>query len=300
MRLLPIGLAALTMAACDRSKAELEKTLAQVQQVSAEKDSLLKDVMQTSQFIAEVNAELARVRSRAAGRPVRGGEGDLESGLTPSQQREAIKLRVKELADRLNESESRLTASRNRVRELSANNAAMARQLAAYDSTIAAFKSIIDNQKTEIASLQEQVGALTTENKALKTENVQLAGEKMQLTEEKTALTKERNTVYYVIGRADDLVKQGVLDRTGGFLGMGKTQVPARDLNPAVFTSIDKTQVTEIPFPRADRPYRIVTRQDVGGLETTPDKDGRIRGGLKIKDVERFWAASKFLIVVEQ
>ena len=67
-----IALAALavTAVACDGSKKELEKTVAQMQQISAEKDSLLKDVMSTSQFIANVNSELAKVKSRSAGKPV--------------------------------------------------------------------------------------------------------------------------------------------------------------------------------------------------------------------------------------
>ena len=37
--------AVLAIAACDRSKPELDKTLVQMQQISAEKDSLLKDVI---------------------------------------------------------------------------------------------------------------------------------------------------------------------------------------------------------------------------------------------------------------
>ena len=64
-----ISLAVLLVAACDGSKKELEKTLVQVQQISAEKDSLLKDVMATSQFIADVNSELAKVKSRNASSP---------------------------------------------------------------------------------------------------------------------------------------------------------------------------------------------------------------------------------------
>jgi hypothetical protein len=44
----------------------------------------------------------------------------------------------------------------------------------------------------------------------------------------------------------------------------------------------------------------VITRQDVSALETAPDKDGLIRGGLKIVNPDKFWAASKYLIVIEQ
>ena len=139
MRKFTLFIAALTLMACDKSKPELDKTIVQMQQISAEKDSLLKDVMQTSQFIADVNTQLATVKSKNAGKPVKGAAANAESSLTPAQQRDAIKTKIKELTDRLNEAESRLGASRNRVKELTANNAALTSQLASYDSTIAAF-----------------------------------------------------------------------------------------------------------------------------------------------------------------
>ncbi len=300
MKRFAILAAVLMVAACDRSKPELDKTIVQMQQISAEKDSLLKDVMQTSQFIADVNTQLATVKSRNAGNPVQGAAGGTETSLTPAQQRDAIKDKIKELTDRLNEAESRLGASRNRVKELTANNAALNTQLASYDSTIAAFKTIIDNQKTEIVSLNAQLAALQTENAALRQDKAQLTTDKTQLTEEKSSLTGERNTVYYVIGTKDELLKKKIIDQAGGTLGLGKTQVPSRDLNPLDFTAIDKTKVSEIAFPKADKTYKVITRQDVTALETVPDKSGRIRGGLRITNVDKFWAASKFLIILEQ
>ncbi len=300
MKKLLILAAMFSLAACDRSKPELDKTLVQMQQISAEKDSLLKDVMQTSQFIADVNTQLATVRSKNAGKPVKGSAAGAESSLTPAQQRDAIKTKIKELTDRLSEAEARLGASRNRVKELTANNAALTSQLASYDSTIAAFKSIIDNQKTEIESLNTQLAALQSENASLKQDKVALTSEKTALVEEKSSLVTERNTVYYVIGTKDELLKKKIIDQAGGALGIGKTQVPARDLNASDFTAIDKLKVMEIAFPKADKAYKIITRQDVTALETAPDKSGRIKGGLRITNAEKFWSGSKFLIVIEQ
>ncbi|MFI5245291.1 MAG: hypothetical protein ACHQQR_08715 [Gemmatimonadales bacterium] len=300
MRTFAVLVALLAIGACDKSKPELDKTLVQMQQISAEKDSLLKDVMQTSQFIADVNTQIATVKSLNAGKPVKGAQSSAEAGMTPAQQRDAIKDKIKLLTDRLNDAESRLGTSRDRVKALTANNAALTSQLVAYDSTIAAFKSIIENQKTEIGSLNAQLAALQTENASLKQDKAQLTTEKTQLTEEKSSLTTERNTVYYVIGTKAELLKKKVIEQSGGTLGIGKTQVPARDLNPADFTAVDKTKVSEIAFPKADKTYRVISRQDVSALETAPDKNGRIRGGLKIASADKFWAASKFLIILEQ
>src|SRR5512133_3039252 len=248
--------AVLTLSGCV-SKKDYEKELAQVKLISAEKDSLLKDVMSTSQFIADVNTELARVRDAKAGKPVVGASGELSSA-SPAEQRAQMLERVKQLTDRVNDAESRLAASRQRVAALSGDTKTLTAQLAQFDSTITAFKSIIENQKAEIASLTAQVGALQGENVVLKTE-------KTQLTTEKVALTVERNTVYYVIGTKDELRKKGIIVKRGGILGIGSTDIPATTLNPADFTSIDKLTTTEITLPKADKSYRVLSRQDLVG-----------------------------------
>jgi predicted nuclease with TOPRIM domain len=304
LTILAFGLASL--AACDKSKPALEQALAQVQQISAEKDSLLNDVTATSQFIAEVNAEISKVRTENS-RPTSVQPTDVADNMTPSDRRARVLGKVRELTARVDASEKRLAASRARIVALTGSDSSMKTQLAAYDSTITAFKSIMDSQRAEIASLNEQVTTLTGQNTELKTTNFQLTSDKTDLTTqrdqlsgERDKLTNERNTVYYVIGTKKELEDRHIIVKTGGALGIGKTAVPARQLNPADFTSIDKTQVLEIPLPKGEAEYGILTRQDNKALEVVPDKDGNLRGSLKIKDAETFWAASKFLIVIER
>lgn len=87
MRRLSMVAVVLTLIACDRSKPELEKTLAQVQQISAEKDTLLKEVTATSQFIADVSSEIAKVRNANTGKPTNMAPGDMADNMTPAQRR---------------------------------------------------------------------------------------------------------------------------------------------------------------------------------------------------------------------
>ena len=293
---LMIAVATLALTACDNSKAELQKQLEQVKLISAEKDSLLKDVMATSQFIADVNTELSKVKDAKAGKPTQGGAGELETP-SPAEQRTRMIARIKQLTDRVNEAESRMAASRQRVAALSGDNSKLTTQLAQYDSTITAFKSIIENQKAEIASLTSQVGALQGENTVLKADKATLTTEKEALTGEKAALTVERNTVYYVIGTKDELRKKGIIIKKGGILGAGATDLPATSLNPADFTSVDKTKTASIPLPREDKSYRVLSRQDLGATEQ-PVKGG-YKTAIKITNAEQFWGASKFLIIVQ-
>ena len=72
----------------------------------------------------------------------------------------------------------------------------------------------------------------------------------------------------------------------------------ATDKN-STFTAIDKRQVTTIPLPDSTKAYRIASRQDVGALSTPPDDGGNVRGAVRIAEPVRFWAGSKFLILVQ-
>ena len=299
-------LAVALLGACDKSKPALDESVAQVQKISAEKDSLLRDVVATTQFITEVNAELNRARGSGVGKPVVKAGGDLPDTLTPAQARAQMQARVAALVTRLNESEGRLAASRARVANLVKNDASAKAQIAAFDSTITSLRVMIESQKQQVSTLNEQVATLTAENAVLQkdkgqliTEKSQLTSEKDQLTAEKGQLIAEQNRVYYIVGTRDDLVKLHVLEMTGGFIGIGRTAVPMRDLSPAAFTEIDRTKVTTIPFPSSDKSYRVVTRQDLGALETPPADPSELKGGLKIANATKFWGASRYLIVVE-
>src|SRR5205085_5833668 len=58
--------------------------------------------------------------------------------------------------------------------------------------------------------------------------------------------------------------------------------------------------VQQITVPDTSRRYQIVSRQSLDDAEA-PQRDGpSFRGNLKIKDIDKFWAPSKYLIIVER
>ena len=61
-KLILVGALAILATGCV-SKSEYDKQMEQVAAISSEKDSLLKEVVATSQFISEVNGELDKVKS---------------------------------------------------------------------------------------------------------------------------------------------------------------------------------------------------------------------------------------------
>jgi len=86
-----------------------------------------------------------------------------------------------------------------------------------------------------------------------------------------------------------------VLTEEGGILGFGKSLAPSRAMARNVFTRIDRLRDSVIALPEA-REYRIISRHDPGLVDVEVRR--AVGGTMHIKDPERFWSASSWLIVV--
>ncbi len=260
---------------------ETQARIDSLSQASAQKDRLVEEIAENTRFVSEISAELAK-----AAVPPKKLKVSSESPLRAS--RDTLIQKIRYITARVREIEPKLQDSERRISELTSISDSLRNALAA---TMQNLQGVIDSQKEQIAALTEQVETLTAENVALKDtiEN----------------MSTEANTVYYVVGTKDELEQKGIVKEEGGarFLFVlwksGKTLVPARSLDPSVFTPVDRRHFSQLPLPATDREYRIVSRQDVGALETPPSGDGTITGRVKIADSARFWANSKYLIIVE-
>jgi len=270
----------------------------QVQQMttlSATKDSLFRDLAETTKLLADINTELATVRTgNRAVEPVVSPESQLAA--SPSDRALVLK-KVKDLTARVKNSESRLATSQRRIRALTAESDSFRVVLADFQTTIDGLNSMVDNQKSTIANLESELNTS-------RAQVVALTEEKTVLQDTVSAMTTRENTVYYVIGTKQELKDRGIIKEVGGtrFLLVtrtGETLKPADNLDPSMFTAIDRRQTSEIPLPRPDKQYRVVTNQNIAYANVSQDNNGRVRGTLQISNPEQFWTNSKFLILVE-
>jgi len=296
-----IVLAVVATTGCNQ--AELKKALAEAKAAEAQKDSLLTEVLETTQFVSDINSELAKaksitVKSASTDPGVPGAKRDRE-------ERVASLERVKQVIAKLNESEAKLAETETRAKQSRQRNARLLAQIETYKKTIEDLKTTAEQQKTEyemaLAEKDTQIATLAGRVDTLTNQNTQLTGDKTALSDTVANLTSYKNTVYYAVGTKDELMKKGVITKEGSkFLIFGGTRLePARNLNVEAFTAIDKTQQTSIPLPRTDKKYKIVSRQSPSHLTSTVNKDGKVTGSVEIAQPEEFWSASKYLILVQ-
>jgi len=277
MTKLKFTLAALVfvVAACGTS-AETERKLADLEQVNAQKDSLMQEVAISSRLISDVNVELAKVK-------VRNNRLRISSESPITAQNDTLIAKLRYVVARVQETENALNQSRERVKGLTQLSDSLR---AAYDSTVGNLQSVIASQKTTIDLLTDQVSTLSAEN---------------------VALRDSLSTGYYSVGTRDELKKKGILTEQGGgrvlfvLWRTGKTLQPARNLDPSLFTPIDTRQVTQIPLPVARGEYRVASLQDLDYIAEERD-DGKYRGTptLTITSPVDFWRNSKFLIIIKE
>jgi hypothetical protein len=291
-----LGILAVASTGCNRSKAELAKALAESKAAEAQKDSLLTEVLETTQFVSDLNSELAKAKAIAVS-----GEGTdrgMPGAQLDNEERKATLERIQQVIARLNESEAKLTVTENRVKNAKIRNARLLAQITTYKQTVEDLKTaaeqqraeqeaIIADQRTQIANLSGQVDEL----------NVQTAS----LRDTVVHLTAYKNRVYYAVGTKDELLKNGVVTKEGSkFLFFGGTRLePARKPNLDAFKMVDKTQTVSIPLPRPDKRYKIVSRQSPEYLTGQVRENGEVEGVVEIAQPEEFWSASRYLILVE-
>ncbi len=261
--------------------------------VSAAKDSLVRDLAETTKLLSDINTEILKVSTaKKPVEPVVGNEG------VATNDRAMILKRVQDLTVRLKTNETRLATSQRRLRALSQESDSLKVNLTGLQQTIDGLQATLEAQKNTIATMeaeltgaQQQVASLTEE--------------KTVLNDTVSALTGRENTVYYAIGTKKDLEQKGVVTETGGtrfliFTRTGEVLKPVDHLNPTDFTAIDRRAVTRIEMPNPDKEYQLITDQNITASNIAPDSKRRIKGALEITNPEQFWAQSKFLILIEK
>ena len=278
------------------SRANLTKALAESKAAEAQKDSLLTEVLETTQFVSDLNSELAKAKIAAL-------EIGEDRGVPGAQQdkaeRQATLGKIRQVIERLNESEAKLTETEKRVKNAKVQNARLLAQIATYKQTIEDLKTAAEQQRAEteaiIADQRNQIATLAGRVDTL-------SWEKGWLIDTVAHLTAYKNRVYYAVGTKDELIKSGVVTKEGSkFLFFGGTRLePARRPNVDAFTMIDKTQTLSIPLPRTDKSYKIISRQSSDYLAGDVTEKGEVKGVVEITSPEDFWSASKYLILVQK
>lgn len=247
-------------------------------ELSAQKDSLTRIVLQADEFIMHIDSTVRTVKGLPKGKAKNERLDPLAQQI---ENRKEVLARVDALVKRARVTASQLAAAQRENAELRVKAESDAQLVADLGATI-------QRQQASIDGLQVRVDSLN--------------GVTRDLEGRLTTLAEAHNKAYYVVGTEDELLKKGIVVREGGanllIARPGRTLQTARTLDPSVFVPVDQRRAQEITVPDTSRRYAVVSRQSLDYADVADRDRTTFRGNLKITNPDQFWASSRYLVLV--
>src|SRR4051812_11366184 len=150
MKYIGLLLAIATTSLGCQNRADLTKALAESRAAEAQKDSLLTEVLETTQFVSDLNSELAKAKVAEL---ELGEENGFPGAQQDKTQRKATLARIHQVIDRLNESEAKLILTEDRAKSAKIRNARLLAQISTYKQTIEDLKTAAEQQQAETEAI---------------------------------------------------------------------------------------------------------------------------------------------------
>ena len=279
-KLMLFAVCAIAVASCNQDKAN-KADLAMIQQrdsleqIIAQKDNEINDMMTTLSDIEEGFREIAEAQDRVT--LAKQGEG------TNTRQRiqenvqfiQSVMKQNKELINKLKQQVRESTVKSDQLKKLIDQ---LTSQMEEKDKQLAALREELDKKDIHIAELDEQVADLNSNVNQLKEET-------SQKTQTISNQDKQLNTAWFVFGTAKELKEQNILD--GG-------EVLRSNFNKDYFTKIDIRIDKEIKL--YSKSAKIKTAHPESSY--TLYRDANKQYVLRINDPQTFWSTSKYLVVL--
>ena len=186
---------------------------------------------------------------------------------------------IKILSKKLQENESMLMALNNAVKQEKNKNSLFA-------SKVTDLREEIDKSNREVYYLKEELNSMNASFEAI--------FKKYNLQNKKISVINQKlNEVAYVIGSKFELLDNGVLTKSGGLIGIGKSRKLNSDLNTDYFTYVSKYKFQNILL--GYKSVRLMTSHPTNSYKLSNANE--IIDSLIIINQDDFWRNSKFLVV---
>ena len=186
---------------------------------------------------------------------------------------------IKILSKKLQENESMILALNNAVKLEKDKNSQ-------FVSKVTDLREEIAQSNIEVYYLKEELNSMNASFEAI--------FKKYNLQNKKISdLNQKLNEVAYVIGSKSELLDNGVLTKSGGLIGIGKTRKLNSDLNTDYFTYVSKYKFQNIPL--GYKTVRLMTAHPTSSYRLSTSNE--IIDSLIIINQDDFWRNSKFLVV---
>jgi chromosome segregation ATPase len=284
VKVLPFLLIVLTISSCQKYKKEIN-------QLNMSKDSVQTIANDRSnkilQYVASFNDIQSNLDSIKRVQKILNVNLSNPNAEVDQDQKQKIIEDIALLNNLLNENkkmvaslQSKLKKSNKRIAELEQMIANYQQQLIEKDSEITALNSKVEGMQININELNQKVNVLADES-SKKSETIKQQKDEM-------------NTVWYCFGSKKELLENNVIEKAGGFVGLGKTYKMKSDFNRDYFKKVDARKLSDIML-KVKKAELITTHPDGTFHFTGNEKSVE---SITIDKQDEFWSASKYLVIL--
>lgn len=277
-------LAMILFSSCQKQKREIEM-------LNSSKDSIIQVVSEREQVIVDYIASFNDIQERLDS--IKAAQKILDVQLSGSDveirkaNKDEIINDIMLINNLIEDNKKTISALRSRLKssnlkstELQTMIDNMSRQIEEKDAEIVTLNSKVEKLEINIASLGIKVDSLS------------------RVGEEKSATIKKHvdamNVAYYCFGTLDELVANNIVEKSGGFLGLGRSVKMKEDFNQDYFMKVDIRDFKEILL--MSKKAELITTHPNGSYRFT-NADDKVEY-LYIDKPDEFWKASKYLVVL--
>ncbi|BDX37946.1 hypothetical protein CYCD_13010 [Tenuifilaceae bacterium CYCD] len=167
-------------------------------------------------------------------------------------------------------------------------------KVAEFEKMLAQTQKQVEERDAEIAELKEKLATLNFSIETLNAKVDTLTEDNIELNVKVNKQTEAINTAWYTFGSKKELLEHGVIDKTGGFLGIGKTTKMKADFDNSYFTKVDISQVKSIDL--FVKKAKLITTHPSDSYQLVTAQNGSIEK-IEITNPDKFWSASKYLVI---
>ena len=278
-KLMLLGLCMAAMVACKQGKPQADLALVQqrdsLNQIIAQKDNEINDMMSTMNEIEEGFREISEAENRVS--IAKDGEG--------ANKQQRIRENMQFIQPTLKQNRLLINKLRQQLRESSFKGEQLKRaienltqQLEEKNQQIQQLRAELDAKDIHILELDENIANLNTDVS-------NLTAESSRKTETINAQDKELNTAWFVFGTKNELKEQNIYV---------KGKVLQANFNKEYFTKIDIRVDKEIKL--YSRSAELLTAHPSSSY--TLQRDANKQYVLRITNPQQFWSTSKYLVVL--
>lgn len=240
--------------------------------------SEINDIEQSLMFVKEKRQQLSL-------ETIKEGEG--------RNKKQAIKNDIRLVNEMLEESSKRIATLEKKLK-----NSGF--QINSLKNKIESLTQNIEEQNVEIARLQQDIQErdVLIADYGTKVDSMKVVIDNKVDTlimqkEEINKKTNEQNKAFYTYGTYKELAENGVMEKEGGFLGIGKHKSVKDNINGNYFTELDIRETKSIPVH--SKKAKLITEHPDSSYNFVKE-EGKI-AFLEIENPEEFWKISKYAVI---